>query len=56
MKQNVISMSFTDGENEVSYLSKDLCRPDDVLAALQFLRVGCTLSVSIKEVDLPAQK
>lgn len=52
MKPKKIVMSFYDADgNLVPTLSKDPARPEDVMAAMQFLDVNCELCVAVKEFE-----
>lgn len=55
MKQKKLVMTFYDADgNVVDVLSKDPARPDDVIAALQFLDVDCEISVAVREFEIPS--
>lgn len=53
MKQKFLSMTFTSNGEKVDVLSKPMCRPEDVMSALSFLDVGRTLTIEVKEIDVP---
>lgn len=53
MKPKKIVMSFYDGDGKtVPTLCKNPARPEDVMAALQFLDVNCVLTVEIEEFEV----
>ena len=53
MKQKKLVLTFTDENGSViDVLSKDPARMEDVAAAMQFLDLGRTLSVTVVEIDI----
>lgn len=53
MKQKKLVITFTDENgNKVDVLSKDPARQEDVFAALNFLDLGRTISVSVVEFNV----
>lgn len=53
MKKNVLIIEFHDAEgNTVKQLSKCPAAPEDVMAAMQFLTVGCDIVVSVQELEI----
>lgn len=53
MKKKVLVLEFHDADgNVVRQLSKCPASPEDVMAALNFLTLGCDYVVSVQEVEV----
>lgn len=57
MSQLKLSFQFINSNSTVvPELSKDMARPDDIMAALAFMQDGCSLVVKVDKVDIGADK
>lgn len=53
MKKQVFVIEFHDADgNTVKQLSKCPARPEDLMAACQFLTLGCDIVASLQEVEV----
>lgn len=52
-KQHFLCIEFHNANGDtVKELTKCPARPEDVMAALQFLNIGCDITVSIQECEV----